>query len=135
MIFPPVTELTVLGVAEPGVPNRERIIIRPTEPVNLAQFGIILGFRNPNGMVTPWLDNFFWFGEITIEPPSWIVVYTGKGEYQQTIVPASNQIAHSMHWGRDRTVFDVPNIVPVLFRMDAILIGNQLRVPTRQLKS
>jgi len=135
MTFPPITELTILGVSDPGIPNRERIIIRPTEPVNLGQFGIFIGHKNINGVVTPWMDNFFWFGELIVEPPSWIIIYTGMGVYQKTLMPGSEQIIHSMHWGRNYTVFNLPSTVPVLFRLDSVLIGQHLYPVSKELKS
>lgn len=134
MIFPPITELTIIGVENAGIPNRERIVLRPTELINLAQFGIILGYRQATGITTPWKDNFFWFGELIVEPPSWIFVYTGKGLYQQAILPDSGHKTYSMHWGRDYTVFNLPTFVPVLFRMDAILIGELLIDSTKKLQ-
>jgi hypothetical protein len=134
MIIPIVTELTVIGVADPGIPNRERIVLRPTESLDLAQFGILIAVKNEDGSVIPIFDNFFWFGDLFIDPPCWINVYTGNGEFQKTILSDSNQPAYSLHWGRKVTVFNSPNIVPVLFRMDGILIGRQLaNVNTKQI--
>lgn len=134
MIIPPVTELSLVGVSEPGVANHERIVLRPTEPTNLAQFGIFVGYKNPNGPITPLIDNFFWFGELVVEPPSWIVVYTGPGQYQQSTIQGTGHLVHSLHWGRPVTLFNHPSFVPVLFRMDAILIGQHLiNTSTKQL--
>lgn len=126
MIIAPVVELTLVGVADAGVPNEERIGLRPTEPVNLAQFGLMVGLSHPNGAVTPLRDNFFWFGELIIEPPSWVVVYTGRGQYQESVLRDSGHKLYALYWGRPSTMFDWPNIVPVLFRADAVLIGSRV---------
>jgi hypothetical protein len=131
MIIAPITELTVLGIVKAGVPNQERIVIRPTEPVNLAQFGIILASQDQNGMNTPIADSFFWFGELIIEPPCWLLIYTGAGEFQKTTLQDTGHTAYVFHWGRPYTIFGTSNIKPILFRMDAILVGQQLLTPTR----
>lgn len=126
MILPVVYELSMIGVVDAAVPNRERIVLRPTQTINLAQFGIILGQKGDNELVTPLLDHFFWFGEFVVQPPCWLVVYTGPGVFSQTRDPVSNETAYSLHWGKTTTVFDLPSIVPVVVRIGAILSGKQL---------
>jgi hypothetical protein len=125
MYLPPITELSMIGLADAGTPNHERIVIRPTERINLAQFGIVLGYRSEAGLVAPYKDQFFWFGEQEIAPPSWIVVYTGPGKFRQSIENNFGQV-YWYYWGRHQTAFNVPEIVPVLFRMTNILIGSRL---------
>jgi hypothetical protein len=122
MIIPPLLEIGNVVVADSGVPNQERIVFRPTEPINLAQFGIIIAFRAPIG-VFPYNDLFFWFSDIEIAPPCWVVVYTRKGEYA---VEKHRQTGHPVHfffWGRDTVLFPYGNIVPIVFRVDQLLIG------------
>lgn len=126
MILPVVYELSMIGVLDAGVPNQERIIMRPTEPVNLAQFGIILALKSENELVTPLRDHFFWFGEFVTQPPCWLIVYTGPGDFTQTHVPVTGEIVYSLHWGKPNTVFNQPNIVPVVLRIGGILSGRQL---------
>jgi hypothetical protein len=125
MFLPPVLELTLVGVVDPGVPNQERVVLRPTESVNLSQFGLLIGWRNSDGSVVPVFDNFFWFGEIEVTPPSWILVYTGSGFFRKSVVPTSGQCVLSMYWGRSLTAFNVPQQLPVLFRIGSVLIGGQ----------
>lgn len=136
MIYlPPIFELTIFGVIDPGVPNRERILIRPTEEINLAQCGIFLGIKGEKDLTTPLNDQFFWFGDLVVSPPSWLVVYTGPGSFEETKLPDSGQTAYSFHWGKERTVFHEPNIVPVVFKMTGVLVGKvSSSSPTPQLK-
>jgi hypothetical protein len=124
MFLLPAVQINLLGVADAGVPNSERIIIRPNEAVNLAKFGIMLATLNPDGSVTPMIDSFFWFGEVIVNIPSWIIVYTGPGQYQVSSMPNTQHTAYSFHWGRKTTIFFDPTIVPVVFSMDGILVGN-----------
>ena len=123
MILETIHELMIIGVADPGSPNQERIVIRPTQTVNLAGFGLYLGVPKADGMIVPLWDHFFWFGEIVVTAPSWIIVYTGSGMYQKTRLPGTWEEAHTFHWGKPFTVFGQQGIVPVLFRFDGISIG------------
>lgn len=128
MIYlPPVFELTLVGVMDANVPNQERIIIRPTERVNLGHFGIFLARLDPSqGGHRPLADRFFWFGDVEVEPPAWVIVYTGHGKHQRTKIRGRDEQALVYHWGRDFTVFANENVKPVLFRIGAIAIGQQL---------
>lgn len=123
MILPTITELTIIGVADRGVPNRERILLRPAEAVNLQAFFITLGVRAEQpGMIRPLHDHVFWFPEEIVSPPSWIVVYTGPGSPGKSTIPESGQPAYTFHWGKQQTVLNDANIVPVLFGLGSVLV-------------
>ena len=119
-------ELTLLGVADPGKPNLERIVLRPTQPINVSGFGLTVGLPNPQAGAYPLFDNVFWFPDLAIAPPSWILVYTGKGQPQNSYLPNGEQ-ALTLHWQRPYTVFHDPRLVPVLFRAEGVIVGQQLR--------
>ena len=104
MILPIVQELSVFGLVDRGVPNQERIILRPTELVNLMQFVVTIALREEGGMVRPLNDHIFWFPELIVAPPSWILLYTGPGTPRETIISESNQPAYTLHWGKPNTI-------------------------------
>ncbi len=79
MRFPPILSVGPLIVEDSGIPNKERIVFRPTEPINLVEFGILIGVRQDNGLIRTIHDNCFMFDEIEVAVPSWVVVYTKKG--------------------------------------------------------
>lgn len=124
MIFPPPSELSLLGIYETGIPGKERIVLRPTESVNLAQFGILVGQKLPNDHVTPFNDCFFWFSELVIPTPSWIVVFTGQGKFEISKHPQNGQPVYIFFWGRKETIFHQPQVVPVIFQLSSVLVGN-----------
>lgn len=132
MLFEPIIELTIIIVADAGVPNQERVVLRPTESVNLGQFGVTVGIRNsdnPN-LILPLTDHFFWFPNLVVETPSWLFLYTGKGSYEETTRVGTSETAHVFHWGREITLFNYFELVPVVFRHSAILIGPNPDRPT-----
>jgi hypothetical protein len=120
MIYiPPIPELSVYGVIECGVPNLERICLRPSEEVNLAHFALLLAIRDKvTGELTPVNDHFFWFGEKIVTPPAWIIIFTASGE-NKTVIEKGLPV-HIFCWGKKNVLFNVrPNvtIVPLLFRI------------------
>jgi hypothetical protein len=126
MIFPPPSELSMLGVYDAGIPNQERILLRPTEQVNLAQFGVLVGVRIASGDIIPLQDNFYWFGEIQIPSPSWIVLATGKGDASVTNHPKTGHPVFWFFWGKSATIFNGPIIMPIVFQIGSILLGNNV---------
>ena len=122
MIVGDVSELKVAGVYERGKPNQERICIVAGEPVNMGQFGLLLGIRQEGGFASPIRDNFFWFGDGYVFKDDWIFVYTGPGENRVAEIPGTTGKLYSLHWGRDKTILHLPELVPILFRVDAVNI-------------
>ncbi len=127
MAYPPaiITEITVIGVADPGVPNQERVLLRPMEGVALNGFGIAVGVPGPNGGAYALYDNVFWFPAMIVSPPSWIIVFTGRGTNTETTLP-SGERAHLFYWLRPYTIFHQPNLVPVLFKAGMVVVGPRI---------
>ena len=120
MIVGDITELRVEGIYDRGVPNKERVVLRVNTIINMGQFGLFLGVRQQQGAAFPIRDNFFWFGDGYVAAGDWIFVYTGPGEARTSELPGSTQKLYSLHWGRQNTILSSPEIVPFLFRMDAV---------------
>ena len=120
--FEDIFELTVAGVFGRGTPNEERIVLTVNETVNMAQFGLLLGIRLEEGTAAPIRDNFFWFGEGWVRRGDWIFVYTGPGGALSQELPGGSQKLYTLHWGRDKTILNHPDLVPILFRLDAVTI-------------
>jgi|SRR6185312_7368450 len=118
-ILPPVHELSVTGIFDAGVPNRERIVLRPTQAVNLAAFALSLCVSQQEG-VTPIPDQFFWLGERWVTPPAWIVVFTGPGSFQVSPHQTTNEPVFELHWGRSNTIFGQTGLSVGLFRLGGL---------------
>ena len=118
-ILPPVHELTVVGVFDAGVPNRERVVLRPTETLNLASFALVLSAVSDGGVI-PLADQFFWLGEKWVTPPAWIVVFTGPGQYREGGHQTTGEPVLELHWGRASVVLNIPGIALSIVRIGAI---------------
>lgn len=131
--LPLVPELNLIALYEAGVPNRERVLFKAVQRANLAQFAIGVCWQNSNGLVTP-MQDYFWLGDQIVEPPTMVFVYTGQGTQQIGQFP-DGQPYLSIHMGRDVTVFNRLEIVPVLFRVDSMTIGRHYDAASGELKS
>ncbi|HDY85207.1 MAG TPA: hypothetical protein ENH74_05940 [Methylophaga sp.] len=118
-----IPELFLYPVEERGKPNQERIVILVNETINLGQYGIMVGYAGVNQSATPFQDNLFWFGNGVVNKGDWIMLFTGKGEPKSDIWLDAGTKIYSVHWGRDKTMFTNTNVVPMLFRIDAINVG------------
>jgi hypothetical protein len=102
---------------------------RPSQPVNLSQFGIVLTV--PQIFQRMVLQNsLYWFPDVVVAPPAWIFLYTGAGQDQVARNQGSGEPAHVLHWGNPQTLFARPNLFgsiggaePTLIRVAAIAIG------------
>lgn len=112
--------LKILDVLDAGLPNLERIAIYATAHCDLREYVLLIGHRNIDGSATPIKDNMLWFGAATLNPGDWIYVYTAHG--QTTTQPIENTLCklHSIHWGKDHTVFQNGALVPMLCHISDI---------------
>ncbi len=122
MIVENLTELTVVGVYDRGKPNQERIVLVANDTVNLGQYGLMLGIRAADGSAIPLRDNMLWFGNGYASKGDWIFVYTGPGEPRVSDLTNTKDKLYIVHWGRGKTVLGRKEIVPILFRVDAVQV-------------
>ena len=127
MAYPSIiTELSMIGLADAGVPNQERILIRPMEATALNGFGIALGTNlgGPGGPMVLY-DNVFWFPAMVVGPPAWIIVFTGRGNQTEHVLPGGEK-AYSFYWQRPLTIFNDLRLAPILFRASTVMVGGRL---------
>lgn len=118
----PINELKIVGVFDHGIPNMERVVLIANETVDLGNYGLILGIRGQEGQAFPLRDNFLWFGNGWIQKGDWLFVYTARGEPRMTELPNQREKLYSIHWGKDQTVFQHKELIPLLIRMDALQV-------------
>jgi hypothetical protein len=117
--------LELVTVADRNVPNKERICLKAHATVRLNDYLLILGLAlGPNNFI-PLQDTLLWLGNQTVDPGTWVLVYTGPGVNKVTTEINSGAPAVALHWGKQNTLFPSPAIVPVLMRptLDTMQIG------------
>lgn len=123
---PVVTELALVGLADASVANKERVILRPTQLTSLREFGLVVGVRDPGtDGAKPLFDNTFWFPDLHVAPPSWVLVYTGPGTPREDTLPNGDRVL-TLFWQRKQVVFTRPELVPILFRVGAANVGRHI---------
>ncbi|MEO1020724.1 MAG: hypothetical protein AAFY56_24060 [Pseudomonadota bacterium] len=120
MIVGDITELSIVKVLDPGVPNKECVAIQVNENLNMGQYGLMLGHYAQNRRAHPYWDHMYWFGDAILNAGDWVFVYTGSGTVNTA--KASNDIndVYYLYWGKSSTVFADSIVVPILFRIDAV---------------
>jgi hypothetical protein len=126
VLVPDIWEMELYGVVNAGVPNRERVYLRTTTEVELGQFLLMTGWRAEDDAARP-LDDFFWLSRaMKIAAHYWVIVYTGPGEQKMTKISGTEEPCLVLHWGKKTTLFNIPQIVPVLMRIGGISVGSHL---------
>lgn len=125
MTLPPLFEFGKLLVVDSGIATMERVVFRPTEPLNLAQYGLIRAWKRDDGTIHFLNGDFFWFGEIFVTPPCWIAVYTGKGTTK--VEQSFAQPVYCFYWGLECSSFTVSNQIPILVKFSSIQVGEHLK--------
>lgn len=120
MIVSDIEELSVVTIIKNGIPNEECIAIKVNLDVNLGQYGIMLGRFNADNTATPFKDNMFWFGDGIVKKGDWLFIYTGSGKPTQVKDSNNTNQLYSLYWGKEKTMFANTNVVPILFRVDAV---------------
>lgn len=127
MTYPQPTEPQIFmeGVADPGSPNFERVIMRVTGAMSLAGFGVTIAVKNGGGF-HPLFDNCFWFPDIATAGDAWVVLYSKRGSPEWTEHQGTPVL--SVFWQRDRTIFSrlAPNVIPLLFKTEGAVGGDLL---------
>jgi hypothetical protein len=145
--YPAPAELTVVGLFDAGIANRERVVFRVEAPLHFANFYVGLAIKLNDGNHSPLTDFVYWmghYGKAEWAPPgALIILYTGRGEDLITTVADEAYIqAYVMHWGRDKTLMstaDATFVVPMVMKVDAVgfarrpLMALGDRVPVRSI--
>lgn len=115
-----VDHLEIIDVLDKGSPNLERIAIYVADNCNLRDYILLIGYRNIDGSATPIKDNMLWFGSAELSAGDWIFVYTAPGKTTIESIEDSPSKLHSIHWGKDHTIFQNGAIVPMICQLSAV---------------
>ena len=126
MNLPAIPQIELYGVLDRGVPNKECVVIRVLETINLGDIGLLAGLSVDSGRALPLPNYFLWLDNEIMEAPCWLFIFTGQGVPRTTTETQTGQPARIIYWGCERTVFHIPGSIPVLVRFGQLLIGPQV---------
>jgi hypothetical protein len=123
MSFSKIPELDFHGVWDRGVPGRERISFEVDQPYWLGDLGLICGPLDEYRSVIPSANYFYKFPNRIVEPPTWVILYTGPGQIRETTLVDQVTPALVLHWGQP-VVFHGTRAAwePVLLRIAQVSI-------------
>jgi len=122
-LLPMVPELLLEGAFDRGVPNMERIVMRPRSTIDVGNYVVLLGLRvEGSAFVTPVRDAMYWFGSATLSPDDWLFLYTGPGTPTKVPAVGAPGSLYLSYWNRPATILHDQKIVPVIARLGGIII-------------
>lgn len=124
-IAQPSVALEMVDVFDRGRPNEERIILKVNVKVSLSTYGLIVGMLQPDGSAVPFRDHFLWMGDAVVRAGDWIMIYTGAGEPSKTRLAEDAGDLYTAFWGKSSTLFASSKTVPILFRFDDVVLGQE----------
>ena len=72
------------------------------------------------------LSDYFWLTKgMRVVEGYWIIVYTGPGQQKATKLETGEPCL-VLHWGKDKVIFTLPIIVPVLLRVGGVTVGSHI---------
>lgn len=118
-----ITDIELFGVYDRGVPGKERVVIKVLNDLNIGEYALVIGMQESSGAAVPLYDHFFWFGVGYLKASQWIHVYTGIGRPTSGKGEITKEDIFNVYWGKEKTVFDLKPIVPVLIKIGEIVVA------------
>lgn len=99
-------------VAEQGDLDRERLVMRVRQDVDIGDFMLVrAGFEDDE--VTTDVSNAFWFPYRRLRAGDLVVVYSKRGSDKQKRLDDGHK-AHFFYWGQDSALWGDEHVAPVL---------------------
>jgi hypothetical protein len=109
--------LSIAGIFDRGVPNKERIGLTVAVEANLSFYGLLLTSYAPGGQtISAGSISAYWFPPGIVKPGDFVIIYTGAGT-NTTEQRQGGGTNYFFHWGLPRTVFEKSEVCAVLFEL------------------
>ena len=115
-----------MEILDPGVPNKERVLVAVDEPTDLSSYVILQSFAPAPGKVAPGAAAAFWFPSELASKGDAVVLLTGPGQATKETLP-NGRIGHVFFWGLQTTVFNNSETCVVL--IEALSWETRQRLP------
>lgn len=126
------SKLQIFEVQDPGTPNLERVAILVLEACDMGDYCLLIGHKNLDGSASPLQDHMLWFGRGWVSPGDWIFVYTAPGVASVNKLEEASRLL-SVHWGKEKTVFQNRTLVPMLCQIGETLLPPEPEAKTQTL--
>jgi hypothetical protein len=110
--------IQLLGIADKGIPNLERLHMAVIAPTNLVNYAVFDTEKTQGGKgVIPTPKNTYWFTSCDVKPGDQIVLYTKRGMPSKE-ARTDGYTNHFYYWNKDRTLWHGPNACAVLIEIN-----------------
>ena len=112
--------LRIVTVADPGVPNQERLHLSVLVDAQLEYYVVLRSFTVPGqafALVSAGTAPAFWFPSRPVKAGDNVVLYTGSGMMTSNVRPDGGT-DHFFYWGMPQTLFHDPNACVVLTELN-----------------
>lgn len=107
--------VSIVQIADRGVPNQERLHLRVQVETNLAYFVIFDTERRGIGVV-PVPKHAYWFVDKPVKAGDDVIIYTGRGQ-NQSLIRKDGNYNHFFYWGLLQTLWKDPNACAVVLEV------------------
>ncbi len=107
-------DIEIFGVYDRGISNQERIVLRVNTTIDLSGLFLVLGFVGGNSNIFPIKDQFLWLGNVIVDGPGWVFIYTGEGTTRVTREINTNEPLHCIYWNKSTVVLSNEALMPAL---------------------
>lgn len=99
-------KISLVGVKDRGVPDKERIALRARLPVTLSSFVVIpTGYNSADEAVFDINYYAFWFPTVDVDAGDTVLIYTNQGE-NTSFRNGNGHQTYVFHWGFPAPILD-----------------------------
>lgn len=109
-------KLQISSVADKGVSDKERIILKVLTPVDVGEFLLMqTGFTNTGVNISVY--HSYWFPDKLASAGDLVVLYSKQGQASEKELENGRR-AHFFYWGLPGAIWNTSNRAPVLLHVD-----------------
>lgn len=88
------------------IPQKERVVLRAAQEVDLKGYAVVDRTFDPKGKVSNEFRHIFVFPSLTVLKGEWVLLYSGKGKYSKVKLASIKDPIHRLFWGSDHCVWN-----------------------------
>ena len=100
-------KIEIKSIADKGDPNKERLVLRVLQDVNIGYFLVLCtGFSE--GQVNTGVNETFWFPDKEVQAGDLVVLYSKSGATNEKTLEGGSK-AHFFYWGLSGPLWNAAN--------------------------
>ena len=96
-------QLELKSFANAGVIDKERLVIRVLEDVNIGSYVVLRSKKSDKGKPVSGTKDAYWFPDVEVKKGDLIVLYTKRGTSSKKPLAIGEGMAHFYYWSKTST--------------------------------